>query len=65
VYKTPALGASTCFYKNIPLKMDIDLLTTTENGSSHMIISEIATSIDFDSDVDESEFTLPDFPIED
>ena len=63
VYQTPALGASTCFYKNIPLKMDIDFVTTTEDGSSHMIISEIATSIDFVSDVSESEFDLPDYPI--
>jgi len=50
-------GSQECLYKGIPLRIDTDI-----NGMKHR---KIATKIQFDINIDKSEFLLPNYPFYD
>jgi len=50
-----AMGTKQCIYKGVPLKTESDIMGAKS--------SEIATKIDFDIDISDDDYKLPDFPI--
>ncbi|SFV57066.1 hypothetical protein MNB_SV-6-683 [hydrothermal vent metagenome] len=50
-----AMGTKQCMYKGIPLKIESNIMGVKSSG--------VATKIDFDAEISDSDFELPKFPI--
>jgi len=50
-----AMGTKQCIYNGVPLKTESDIMGVKS--------SEVATKIDFDTDISDKDYKLPDFPI--